>query len=295
MKRIVVLGFTIATLFLGWYFLIKPYEYRIRFKVKTTSGTVIQMIKTWGATLNNSSLFKQTETNSIEQVIQIDEKSYQYNWTTEIIDDSTTHVIVYISEPTNSTLNKLKIPFTETAIESSAERTVRDFYNKMKDHLSRFRVTNVEETTFEGTFCIYIPLEASQLDKAQGMMRNFSFLSSFIAENGLADSGFPMVQVTEWNLLESTLKFDLCYPIVRIDSLPDHPLLKYKQIERFKALKADYYGNYITSDRAWYELLKEADKRGLKTTDTPIEVFHNNPNFDTNERNWKAEVFLPIK
>ena len=61
-----------------------------------------------------------------------------------------------------------------------------------------------------------------------------------------------------------------------------------------KALMAIYNGNYITSDRAWYALLDYAEKNEIPITGLPLEIFYNNPNMGADEKNWKAEVFMPF-
>ena len=82
---------------------------------------------------------------------------------------------------------------------------------------------------------------------------------------------------------------------IRSEKLPTHSIIKYKRIFAKKALKATYNGNYITSDRAWYTLMKKAEDLGKEVELTPIEYFYNNPNFGGNEINWKAEIFMPIE
>ena len=56
-----------------------------------------------------------------------------------------------------------------------------------------------------------------------------------------------------------------------------------------------YNGNYITSDRAWYELLDDAERKNIEVHQTPVEVFYNNPNYGGDELNWKAEIYMPLK
>ena len=76
--------------------------------------------------------------------------------------------------------------------------------------------------------------------------------------------------------------------------MPDHKIIKFKEVKGQKALKAIYNGNYITSDRTWYALVDEAKKRGLKISGNPIEVFHSNPNMGGDELLWKAEIYMPL-
>ena len=59
-------------------------------------------------------------------------------------------------------------------------------------------------------------------------------------------------------------------------------------------MKAEFNGNYIFSDRAWYELRDYAEKKGLKVTDKPLEIFFNNPNMGGDELQWKADIYMPL-
>ncbi|MEH6777641.1 MAG: AraC family transcriptional regulator, partial [Maribacter arcticus] len=68
----------------------------------------------------------------------------------------------------------------------------------------------------------------------------------------------------------------------------------YKKLETTKGIKAIYNGNYITSDRAWYALLRYAKTNGLNVAPNPIEIFYNNPDMGGNSLNWKTEVYLPL-
>ena len=59
MKKIsAIIGFLLAG-FLLWYLIIKPYDYLVTFKVKTSAGTINQTIKLWNTSLENSSTIQQ--------------------------------------------------------------------------------------------------------------------------------------------------------------------------------------------------------------------------------------------
>jgi effector-binding domain-containing protein len=80
-----------------------------------------------------------------------------------------------------------------------------------------------------------------------------------------------------------------------MDTIPVVDVFKYQQFKKLPVLKAEYYGNYITSDRAWYELIHYAERNGYEIAGLPIEHFHNNPNMKITESEWKADIYLPIK
>ncbi len=56
-----------------------------------------------------------------------------------------------------------------------------------------------------------------------------------------------------------------------------------------------FNGNYITSDRAWFSLIDYDEKNSYEIVALPLEVFHNNPNMGSNEKDWKTEIYMPLK
>jgi len=165
----------------------------------------------------------------------------------------------------------------------------------MKEHLEITNVKVIGESETPEAFCVCRSIETDQIDKANGMMKDYPLLTSFISDKNLQANGRPIVKIREWSHTKGKLKFDFCFPIIRIDSLPKSDSLTYKELQKEKALKAIYHGNYITSDRAWYELTRYAKANGYQISGLPFEYFHNNPNLGLRESQWLAEIYLPVK
>lgn len=295
MRKIFLFLSLVGVIALLWYLFITPYDYKVTFSVKTFPGTINQSIKLWSKSLDDSKLINQVSINSIEQQLKAGDYTYTYKWEMNLINDSTSKVIVYITEPENSLINKISIPFVDTEIEQHAKNNVTDFYDRLNEHLDKIKVKVEGVSEVERSYCVYIPLTTTQVGKARGMMDYYSFLSSFILDNGIQTDGFPFVEVTNWDMAHDSIEFNFGFPITKTDTLPTNKLLKYKWLEQTKAIKATYNGNYITSDRAWYALLHYAEKNGLEAIPKPMEIYHNNPNFDNNEKEWRADIYLPIK
>ena len=295
MKKIYLfIAGVIVAVFL-WYLFIKPYDYKASLTIKALPGTINQTIRVWGEALKDSNGIKQKSINSLEQVIWGSEHTYVYNWEINQMNDSISLVYVYVTEPGKNLENKIMMPLVETSIEKDTEKNLRDFYSMIKEHLSNIQIKIIGKSEVDSTFCIYISVSSSQSGKAHGMMPNYPLLSSFIADHKLKPNGYPFVEVTQWDMDHDSIKYNFCLPILMVDSLPVHKVLKYKWRQQTKAIKAIYHGNYITSDRAWYALLNYAEKNGIEVQNTPIEIYHNNPNFGSNEKEWQADIYLPIK
>ena len=295
MKKVgLIIGFIFVCTAL-WYLFIKPYDYLVAFNSNTNTGTINQAIKTWGLTLENAKILNQQNLDRLEQQIEFNDSSFLYVWKIAPLTDSSSRVKVYIKDMNRNLKTKIALLFDDTDFEKRSRNTALAFHNKLDQHLKAFKVKIMGEDAFEATYCAYVPLKSSQLQKAKGMMQNYTLLSSFLYDTKATLNGRPFVEVIHWDTKNDSISFNFCYPIVKTDSLKDHKLIKYKQIEKFKALKATYNGNYITSDRAWYTLLNFAEKNNIKIVKKPIEVFFNNPNVGGNELNWQAEIFMPIQ
>lgn len=291
-----ILWAIILSLFLAlvFYLFLYPSDYKVTFEAKGLPGTINQTLKAWNNEVDGE-IISQDGFDALEQTIKFNDSTHLYSWQFKAINDSTSTVTVYIKDLDNSVMNRLKKPFQDIPIALQSSKTVTDFYEFLNEHLERIRVTFDGESELRSTYCAYVPLEGKQSDKAKGMMQNYNLLASVMGNNNVELNGPPFVEITHWDVEKDSIAYNFCFPIIRSDKLPDHPIIKYKRIFAKKALKATYNGNYITSDRAWYTLMKKAKDLNQEVELTPIEYFFNNPNFGGDELKWQAEIFLPIK
>ena len=294
MKKIsAIIGFlTIG--FLLWYFIIKPYDYLVTFKVKTTAGTINQSLKLWNTSLENSSPIQQENLKNLTQQIKIKDSTFNYDWSISSVNDSISKVNVYVTDMDHSFANKISIPLGTTDFEKRTQNTITDFIGKLKEHLNKIRVRVIGIDSTRTTYCAYIPMKGLQIEKARGMMQNYSLLTSVLSAENIEMNGTPFVEITNWNTQNDSIAYNFCFPVIKSDSLPIDPRIQYKQYSGVKALKATYNGNYITSDRAWYALLDYADNHDIVVDKKPLEVFYSNPNFGGDELQWEAEIFMPV-
>ncbi|MRX62787.1 AraC family transcriptional regulator [Maribacter luteus] len=296
MKKII---FYIGIILIGgsiWYLFVKPHDYQVNFKAKTFPGAINQMIKTWSNTNENSELLENEKEDLLElrQRFQFGDSTHIYTWHIIPETDSTSNVKVYAKDFEHSFKNKLTIPFSDTDFEKRTRKNLTEFNKLLNEHISQFKVKIIGEEEIKSTYCACTTQSTTQFGKARGMMKDFPLLDGFLVKNGLKLNGRPFLQITNWDKVKDSITFNFCYPVVRPETLPQHPELIYRNFPSTKAIKAEYYGNYITSDRAWYALLDYAQDNNLKVEALPVEVFHNNPNMGGDALKWKTEVFLPL-
>ncbi|SEC19497.1 effector-binding domain-containing protein [Tenacibaculum sp. MAR_2009_124] len=278
-----------------WYLLIKPYDYLVTFKVKTTTGTINQSLKSWNKTLKDNSSLEQIELGHLLQKVSTKDSLFTFDWNMERLNDSISKVKIYVTDENNSIQNKIAIPFTNTNFEKRVKKTVSDFFNGLTKHLSEIKVSEVQKSNLKETYCAYVNIKGRQHEKAFGMMKYYSFLSGFLNKNNIDYNGLPFVEIKYWDIEKDSIHFNFCFPIIKNDSLPNHPEIQYKQNKSVNALKVIYNGNYITSDRAWYKLLNYAERNKITISRKPVEIFHNNPNYGGDALRWKTEVYMPIE
>jgi len=294
MKRILkILGVLIVALFI-WYFFIKQHDYQVRFQTGTTPGTVSQSLKTWIQVQEGGRTLSWEGTERVTQRLVYGDSAYTYTWDIRPEHDSLSTVTAYISDNENSFQNKLKIPFADSDFEKRSRNTVREFGETLLGYLKETKVNIIGEAETPDTFCACVEVETSQTGKAGGMMEYYGLLNSVIVGNEIQLNGPPLLRVREWDQEKDSLKYDFCYPIIRSERLPRIKNITYKRLFKEPALKATYNGNYITSDRAWYALMAYAESNNIEITGLPIEVFFNNPNSGLYEKDWLAEIYIPI-
>ena len=295
MKKIITIITFILAGFLIWYLVIKPYDYLVTFKVKANAGTINQSLKLWNSSLENNSQIQQEDLNNLTQQIIANDSTYTYKWAIHSLNDSISQVKVYVKDENYSFQNKISIPFSNTDFEKRTKNTITAFVGKLKEHLKNIKVRVIGEGMTQSTYCAYVSMSGKQILKAKGMMKNYGLLNTVFFNNNVKSNGAPFIEIIDWDIEEDSIKYNFCFPIIRSNSLPKHNLIKYKQYKGVKALKAIYNGNYITSDRAWYELLDYAERENIQVHQKPIEVFHNNPNYGGNDIEWRADIYMPIK
>ena len=280
--------------FLVWFLFLKPYDYLVSFKVKTLPGTINQSIKLWSTTLVGARIESSEDILVLKQIVPYNDSTFQYHYKIEPINDSTSMVKVYVTDMEHSFKNRLTHPLFHTDFEKRVKNSMVELSDNLKEHVSRFKVKIDGESEIKETYCAFISIECSQIEKAMGMMKNYSILTNALVTHNIELNGRPFIAVNNWNMKNDSIKFDFCYPIKNMDSVFQHPSISFKKIKGKKALKATYNGNYITSDRAWYALLDYADKNNINVEHQPFEVFNNNPNMGGDELKWSVDVYMPI-
>ncbi|MGB6151259.1 MAG: AraC family transcriptional regulator [Pricia sp.] len=277
-----------------WYLFLKPHDYVVRFEIKASAGTINQTIKSWSNSIDSAQFLGQKGLSDLKYRFKFNDSINTYHWKLIPTNDSVTKVRAYVTDEHHSLANRLAIPFSGTILERRTDKLVTEFTEVLKDHLKDFKVNVTGTSEISTKYCACVALKGTQQEKAKGMKEYYSLLSGVMGGQNSSLDGRPLLEVEDWNMKNDSLSYNFCFPVIKSDSLPERPGIFYKQIEKTRAIRAVYNGNYITSDRAWYALLDYAENNKLNVAAKPLEIFHSNPNMGGNALEWEAEVFLPI-
>ncbi len=294
MKKILGIVLLMILGVLIWLVFLKPSDFVAVLEAKSVPGTINHTLKTWSRSMENSDIRQDTDQNHLRQELRSNDSLYVFDWKLTKENDSLTRIEVGVSLESANPLMRIRNLFSDTDFKRRSRNTILDFNEKLKEHLASFRVRIDGQASLDPTYCAYVTIENGQLEKALGMMQNYSLLTDVLLENKIELNGMPFVEVTHWDQEKELLKYNFCYPIVKKDSLPSDGLVSFKQFEGGQYLKATYNGNYISSDRAWYALLDYAEQKGIEIEGKPVEIFFNNPNMGGDELKWRADIYMPL-
>ena len=298
-KKIIIVVTTIITLFLVWYLAIKKSDYCISFTVKAATGTVYQGVQEWAAArlIKNNEKYIVIEKQNFDfiKLEMIKEEVWiDYTWTLASINDSVTKVSVGIKDYNNSFYNKLSVPFFNTDFKKEQIKKIADFKTDLQDHLKNFKVKINGKGASEISLVAYISLKSVLQEKAQKMISSDAIITGFLASNNIKIKGRPYLEITKWDFNSEIIEFNYCFPIDKSTKIIFDEVVKFKTLPVFEGLKATYYGNFRTSDKAWFVLIDYAKKQNIKLDNRVLEHFLSNPFNGGEEIKWKTEIIMPI-
>jgi effector-binding domain-containing protein len=279
-----------------------PQDYIIRFKSKTTPGTLFNGVEEWNLINQKQDSFDykiihKEPFKSINQTLHtISDMDLKIQWNFESINDSTTFITAGISEEKHSVYNRITAPFSNTLFKRTSLKLIKDYKEGIEYQLKeKFKVEIIGVDSIPEITYAYLELKNIEMrNKAQQMMMNNTTLLKFLNEQELKEGVLPFLIIDNWNLDNNTIDFRYCFRVKELDSMPFHENIKFDKQLPQKALKAIYYGNYITSDRGWFALHEYAARHNISVENKPLEIFYNNPFYGGDELKWETAVFLPI-
>jgi effector-binding domain-containing protein len=287
--------------FLGWYFFLKQSDYTITFKINAATGTVSQGIVEWTTTQSKNqneiyTILEKRNYDFIKQQMKKGNEKMEYTWDMKSINDSMTNVTIGIKDLNHSFYNRLTAPFVSTKFRTEQIEKIKSFKMGLEDHIDDFKIRIDGERSSEEIYVAYISLKSVMQEKAQTMIGYDSEIVGYLDRNKIKIIGHrPYLEVTDWDQDKEIISFNYCFPIPKNTKYVPDSNVKFKTIPALKGLQATYFGNYRTSDRAWFALLDYAMKHDYKLENKPLEHFLSNPFNGGNELEWEAKIIIPFE
>lgn len=286
--------------FLGWYFILKQSDYTITFKVNAATGTISQGIVEWASTRSKSqnevyTILEKRNFDFIKQLMRKGNEEVEYAWNMEPIDDSITNITVGVKDLNNSIYNRLTAPFVATKFRTEQIEKIKSFKMGLEDHIDDFKIRIDGEGSSKEMYVAYIPLKSILQEKAQTMIGSDAEIVGYLDKNKIKIIGYrPYLEVTDWDQDKEIVSFNYCFPIPKNTKYVPDSNVKFKTLHAFKGLQATYFGNYRTSDRAWFTLLDYAKKNNIQLQNKVLEHFLANPFNGGDEKEWETKIIIPF-
>ncbi|MEM7085059.1 MAG: GyrI-like domain-containing protein [Bacteroidota bacterium] len=281
-----------------WYFGLKKEHYQISFTTKQPPAIVFNQIKKWQGTkesgITSVNLYAEQRHSAISQTVQVGDSIFNFDWNFYREDDSTTKVDVKITDKKHWFSQKMQVPFSKNDFVKRSIRTVKVIGAEMVVEAKKFKVHSITDTIFEKRFCVFLPLKSAVNRKASTMLYSIGDLMGYINENEIELQGDPYLEVTEWDEEAGTIAYNFCFPIAKSDTLPASDIVLFKESPSFRAIKAEFNGNYAIANKAWYYLLEYAERNQLKVKHLPTELYLDDPQSGGDAMNWTAHIYLPL-
>ena len=300
MKRLLKWTFGIVLIGLAtWYLALKKEHYQISFTTKQPAGVVFEHLSNWndynvtyGQRISNIS---SKPYSKLLQQVTIEDSIFLYEWDIQKIADGKTKVNCRVTDKQHKWTQKAQIPFIDNAFVHRSISNVKEVGYALTIEGQKFKTHSIKDTLVSPDFCAYIAVTSSIDKKASSMLATIAPIMEYIKGNSIELKGDPFLEVTSWNEAEQTIQYNFCFPIAQSDSIPANKEIQFKTIAPFKALKAEFNGNYRISNKAWYYLLDYAERNQYNVKRLPFEIFLNDPHVGGNPLDWKAHIFLPLE
>lgn len=295
MKRFFTTLFILGILAAAWYLFIKEYDYQINFKGAYGPASIYYDLLDAEASNTENITAKKNFTNIIQHKT-LGDTLYTFEWLLKPETDSTTQITVNIKDESNPFAARLNVlnPFDDF-YSSNLKHYFIQFNKNLSQAQSAYAVKLGNKEKFEGGYCICASSRNKLNKKATEMTGLLSVIQQFFDKNNVKPSGNPLLYVSNWDVDNSEITFEFCFPINQRDSLETTTGTTLKTLPSFNALTAEFTGNYAFSHRSWADLLLKAKREDIPVKKNLIEVYYNNPMVEIEATKWKSKIYMPLK
>lgn len=297
-KKLLKLSVVLFVVFMIWFSFFKTYDHEISFNVNVPSGTMYDIITSeigWQKLGKELKIKNKDKFKSFTQEININNVPFELDWKFENVNDTNAIVRLNMLNKENSLKERYLSFFKSSNNLDSLILISKAYKTKANTFATAFRIEMNGIDTIPAQTYLYVNEKSKRDSKAGKMIKSNGHLFSKNRDSLVTKTGETFVYVQNWDLKTDDINFRYAFPVKPQDNYPTDDKVKVDKISETPALKATFYGNYSLSDQAWIALYNYAERKDISIELKPIEIFYNNPMLGGDDRQWKAEVFMPLK
>ena len=199
-----------------------------------------------------------------------------------------------------------KSSFAEKAYwltQGGIEKNLKPMYERGLELLELHLIKEMDKHSFEfkgvvdhgGGFYLYQTSTCNIEESDIKMKKMLNTVSSYINDNNIQSYGKPFLITHNWDEINKTTTFSICFPIN--ERLETNGAILIGYLKPQKTFKTVFKGDYKYSELAWNSAFKELSNQGFKFIETsePFEVYLVSPRDTSNPAHWVTEIYLPIE
>ncbi len=272
-----------------WYFFLKEYDYKIRFKVETSQGHIYQKLNNWK--YDKPAPPEVVSRSPFEEIRQTSD-SLNLDWKIKAVNDTLSKVSVGLKHKEDNLKKRLQLLFRNPLFQKEIKEKIQRFKDALEADKKLLKFSIGKKEHVKSTTCGCISLESKPEEKGLKMMTNIDMLSNYILNNNLKMDGQPRVHITRWDIENNYINFDFCFPLKGDKDFPQTASIFIKDLPVYEAIQGQFQGNYVFSYYFWPDVLKLSSGNYQKDHLEILEIFNDNPEMGGNASQWKAELYL---
>jgi len=306
-KIIITTGVLVLAVLGIWYFFVRSYDYVVTFSVPTNSPSLYYRIleseqlqkntdkSTAVLKLSgpNSQLIKSSPFNEINQQLLLNEESYILNWRFNN-DQDQTRVKLGIKSVDHSKFNRFQYLLGRSGYKAAFGKKAKGLISDLKEYYASFRLDNsTVNPKIAKTYYISQSLSSSIPQKAGKMMESVLGITKYLSDNDFTIDSNPFSIIDEIDIKKNSIDFRFCFPVSPKDLQKIRSQNRYSidslEVNEFESAK--YFGNYATTNEAWYSMLGSNPVETINNNYF-IETYLNNPHEGGDDTQWEALIYM---
>lgn len=288
LKLIFISLFSLVIIALSIYVFLIPFTYKINFKTKNAPWFIYHTLQK-----ENEISFLDNKKEDFRFTYFSKDKATRFEWKLTTKSDQLTQAEVYVFSLKNKWLEKFYVIFGSSTIINEAIEFVTVFYRNLQLDDKNYKWEKPLQASFPQATCLCQKVNTKISEKANQMNRNIDALSFYLPKG---EKSTPLLYINRLDLKEQTIEFDFCFQVPQgYEYKGEGKNFFVDNKSEINGEKQTFFGNYNESHRSWFNLFQRFSNQTKKLNFPMLEVFYDSPFSETNDVNWRSELYFEKK